>query len=104
MKTHVLRATLSVLFAAVAAVGGGSAVSAAPVKASAPVPAFTSIDPCALNGGGVLLGDSGTCLKITGGVSFTQSWGNASGGYLDAPGGQPIVTTPSGTYTIPAPR
>jgi len=93
--------TFAVAMLAVAALAGP--VLAAGASKPAPAPTFTSLDKCALEGRGVTIGD-GTCLRITGGVSFTQSWGNVVGGYGEAPGGQPIVTTPAGTYTIPEPR
>ena len=66
-------------------------------------PVFTTLDACALKGRGFDIGD-GVCLKVTGGVYFQQSWGNATGGNGGASGGQPIVVTPDDTYTLPSPR
>jgi hypothetical protein len=86
--------------AALAALSLAGPAVAATTKST---PSFTSLDTCALEGRGVAIGN-GACLRITGGVSFTESWGNAVGGFGEAPGGRPIVTTPAGTYTIPEPR
>jgi len=67
-----------------------------------PASAFTNLDSCALLGRGFDVG-GGVCLKVTGGVSYTQTFGNAVGGFNNGPGGMPIVTTPAGTYSIPVP-
>ena len=93
MKTLLLAALL------VSVASGGALASDHKGKASE----FTTIDPCALKGRGFEIGETGTCLKITGGVSYWQSWGNSTGGDGE-PGGLTIVNTPAGAYTIPAPR
>ena len=92
-----------VLAVVVLVAGVGPALAGAHGKPAASD--FTTLDRCAAEGRGVPLGDDGVCLKVTGGVTYWQSWGNAVGGTDDGePGGMPIVTTPAGTYTIPAPR
>ena len=80
--------------------------SVAPVlaaEAPAPTQQFTTLDSCALKGRGFNVAGSDVCLKVTGGVSYWQTWGNAVGGD-GSDRGQVIVTTPAGPSTIPAPR
>ena len=68
----------------------------------ATVPQFTSLDRCALQGRGVALPDSDVCLKVTGGIYYSQSWSNGSLGGVDAVDGMTIVDTPAGKYAVPA--
>lgn len=102
-----LRATAAALFGLVTAlVLLASPTLAAPHKKPAP-PAPTSLDACdlqGLTGQGYTIATGNTCWQVTGGVSYWSSWGNAQGGDDGGPGGQFIVQTPAGDYTIPAPR
>ena len=64
----------------------------------------TTLDACDLQGHGLTVAIDNGCIRITGGVSFTQSWGNYKTDDYGYPiNGQPLVRTPGGVFTIPAP-
>jgi hypothetical protein len=64
----------------------------------------TTLDGCELQGQGLTIATTNACVRITGGVSFRQSWGNYKTDDYGYPiNGQPLVTTPGGVFTIPAP-
>ncbi|MDR3471547.1 MAG: hypothetical protein P4M09_07630 [Devosia sp.] len=77
---------------------------ACPATAAAPKqPVMTTLDACSLKGRGFAIADGNACLKITGGVTYWQSWGNAVGGQGTGEG-ETIVVTPAGNSTVPVPR
>ena len=64
----------------------------------------TTLDGCDLQGHGLTIATTTACVRITGGVSYTQSWGNYKTDDYGYPiNGQPLVTTPGGVFAIPAP-
>jgi len=90
---------VAVLLAVAIVANFGQAMAASETR----MPQFTTLDSCALKGRGVTLAGSDVCFKVTGGVYFEQSWGNAVGG--DGTGlGKVIVVTPDDVTTIPMKR
>lgn len=64
----------------------------------------TTLDACDLQSHGLAIATTNGCVRITGGVSYTQSWGNYKTDDYGYPiNGEPLVTTPGGVFTIPAP-
>ena len=64
----------------------------------------TTLDACDLEGHGLTIATTHACDRITGGVSFTEAWGNYKTDDYGYPiNGQKLVTTPGGVFTIPAP-
>jgi hypothetical protein len=64
----------------------------------------TTLDACDLQGRGLTIATTHACVRITGGVSFTEAWGNYKTDDYGYPiNGQKLVTTPGGVFTIPAP-
>lgn len=66
----------------------------------------TTLNACDLENNSALdIAIDNVCIRISGGVSYSQSWGNYKTDDYGYPiNGQPLVTTPGGVFTIPAPN
>jgi len=101
MKAAVfMKATvLMLLLAQAGAIGGAQAADSRRFTGG------TTLNACDLQNNTALdIAIDNVCIRISGGVSYSQSWGNYKTDDYGYPiNGQPLVTTPGGVFTIPAP-